>query len=80
MSRVATEADRQKARRQLLTTRQVGDLLGISQEHVRQLILDRELRAMDVARDPEKAHEYRIREEWVAEFEQRRTSGPTTAA
>lgn len=73
------EASRHEARRRWLTTSQAAGLLGIGASHVRALIDAKQLRAMDVSKPGAKQREYRIREEWVAEFEQRRTSGPTAA-
>jgi excisionase family DNA binding protein len=75
-----SEAERQFARYKWMTTRQVAERLGISQEHVRALIGEKALRAMDVSRPNAKAHEYRVREEWCDEFEAARTDGPTAAA
>lgn len=77
MSRVISEAERQRAVYKWLNTRRAAERLGVSVEHVRLLIDDKELRAMDVSRDPSRYHEYRIKPEWCDEFEARRTSGPT---
>jgi excisionase family DNA binding protein len=74
-----TEAERHTARRTWLTTAQAGERLGVSAEHVRKLIDDRELRAMDVSRRGAKAKEYRVKVEWCDDFERRRTSGPAAA-
>ena len=82
MSRVTTptsESQRHEARRRWLHTDAAGVELGISDEHVRQLIAAGELRAMDVSKPGAKRKEYRLRPEWIAEFEERRTSGPTAA-
>lgn len=75
MSRVATpasEAERQRARYKLLRVSAVAARLDVSAEHVRQLIADGDLQAMDVSRKASPTREYRIAEEWVAAFEAER--------
>lgn len=78
MSRVATppsEAERQRARYRWLTTRQAGDRLGVSSQHVRDLIDCSALSAMDVRLPGAPKPEYRIAEESVDAFIAERTRG-----
>lgn len=74
------EAERHEARRRWLTTAKAGERLGISPDQVRELIAAKAIRAMNVSKPGAKQREYRIREEWVDQYEQRNTSGPEAAA
>lgn len=83
MSRVATpasEAERQRARYRWLTPRQVGEALGVSTEHARQLIAGSALRAIDVRRPGSNHAEYRVAQEWVDAFIAERTVGAQASA
>lgn len=76
-----TEAERHQARRNWLTTRQAGEMIGgVTDAHVRALIAAKELTALDVSKPGGKNKEYRIRPEWVESYVARRTSGPDQAA
>lgn len=79
--RPGTEAERQRARYTWYTPKEAGVLLGgISDEHVRQLISDGDLTALDVSRKQSQQKDYRISPEWVAAFLKRRTKNAHHAA
>jgi excisionase family DNA binding protein len=83
VSRVATpssEAERQRARYRWLTTRQAGERLGVSGQHVRDLVAAEALAAMDVRLPGAPKPEYRIAEDSVDAFIAARSNGAKASA
>lgn len=75
--RAQSEAERHEARRRWLTTPEAAEMLGVSPGQIRALIAADALREMVVSRPEARQREYRIRPEWLTEYEERNTSGPT---
>jgi excisionase family DNA binding protein len=69
-----TEAERHTARRGAVRVADAASQLEVSTKHVRTLIEDGELRALNVARRDAKRAEYRLQQSDIDDFKRRRSS------
>lgn len=75
-----TESDRHDARRNWMRPSEVGERCGgVTAGQVCQWIKDGDLKAFNAAKKNAKRPDYRIRPEWVDEFEKKRTVNRTAA-